>query len=106
MALLRYTALRVLVFGVVLALLWLVGLRGFLLLLTALLVSGIASLFVLRRSRDQLSASLDRRLTTIKERTTAEDAWDDARRAEAAQADPTPSEPTPADPTKAEPDER
>lgn len=86
MALIRYTALRVLVFGVVTALLWLVGLRGFVLALVAVLVSGILSIFVLNRSRDQLSASLDRRLAAIKERTEAEDAWDDARRAAQARA--------------------
>ncbi len=88
MALLRYTALRALVLGVVLALLWLVGLRGFVLLLSALLISGIVSLFVLSRSRDAVSASLDHRLSTIKERTQAEDAWDDARREQTSETEP------------------
>lgn len=82
MVILRYTLLRVLVFGVVAALLWLVGLRGFVLLLAAVLLSGILSMFVLSRSRDRLSSSLDRRLSTIKDRSNHEDAWDDARRAE------------------------
>lgn len=80
MVVLRYTLLRVSLFAVVAAILWLAGLRGFVLLLAAVLLSGIVSTFALRRSRDQVSVSLDRRLSTIKERTHAEDAWDDARR--------------------------
>lgn len=81
MALLRYTLLRALVLVVVGALLWLVGLRGFVLVAGALFVSGLVSLFALRRSRDQVSVAWDRRLSTIRERTAAEDAWDDQRRA-------------------------
>jgi hypothetical protein len=84
MALLRYTLLRVLVFVALAALLWLVGLRGYGLLLTALVASGIVSVFALRRSRDRLSIVVDRRLRTIRtrmaERTGAEDAWNDAER--------------------------
>lgn len=84
MAILRYTALRVLVFLVVAALLWLVGLRGFWLLLVAVFASGVISLFVLRGSREAVSSSLDWRMSTIKqrmaERAAAEDAWDEARR--------------------------
>lgn len=83
MALLRYTALRALIFVIVAALLWIVGLRGFLLLLFALLVSGVVSLFVLNRSRDEVSATLVNRQQRIKQRladrTAAEDAWDDSR---------------------------
>lgn len=87
MAVLRYTLLRVFVLAVVAALLWLVGFRGYLLLLVAFFVSGIISVFVLNRSRDKVSAALDRRLSTIKERRNAEDAWDDARRTERAAQD-------------------
>ncbi len=94
MVILRYTLLRVLVFGVVAALLWLVGLRGFVLLLAAVLLSGILSMFVLSRSRDQLSSSLDRRLSTIKDRSNHEDAWDDARRAEQSEAEQAGTEPS------------
>lgn len=80
MAFLWYTSLRLLVLGAVTALLWLLGLRGLLLLFVAVFVSGLLSIFVLNRSREHLSASLDQRLSAIKERTEAEDAWDDARR--------------------------
>lgn len=83
MAVVRYTLLRALVFAVVAALLFLVGFRGLLLVVVALLVSGLASYFVLRGSRDQVSIAFDRRLRTIRERTDAEDAWDDEQRARA-----------------------
>lgn len=85
MALVRYTALRLLVFAVAAALLWIAGLRGFYLLLVAVLVSGVVSLFALNRSRDTLSAAIVRRQQTIKQRsadrTAAEDAWNDHMRA-------------------------
>lgn len=81
MAILRYTLLRVLVFAAVAALLWLFGFRGYLLALVAIFLSGIISIVALRRSREQVSAALDRRLAAIKERSAAEDAWDDDRRA-------------------------
>jgi hypothetical protein len=83
MAVLRYTALRALVFGISAALLWLVGLRGLVLVVLALVLSGLVSFFVLRGSRDQVSIAWDRRLKTIRERTSAEDAWDDEQRARA-----------------------
>jgi hypothetical protein len=84
MALMRYTALRLLVFAVVAVLLWIVGLRGLWLLLVAVLVSGLVSLFVLNRSRDAVSAAYVERREKIKqrmaERTAAEDAWNDQAR--------------------------
>ncbi|AYY14799.1 DUF4229 domain-containing protein [Actinobacteria bacterium YIM 96077] len=84
MAVLRYTALRAGILVVVGALLWLVGLRGFWLVLTAIFFSGVISIFVLRSSRDAVSAALDRRVSTIKQRldehAAAEDAWDEATR--------------------------
>ncbi|WP_166356430.1 DUF4229 domain-containing protein [Phytoactinopolyspora limicola] len=84
MALLRYTFLRALILIVVGALLWLVGFRGFWLLLAAVFCSGIMSIFILRRSRDAASTALDRRVSTIRhrlaERTVAEDVWDEERR--------------------------
>ncbi|TDD69435.1 DUF4229 domain-containing protein [Jiangella aurantiaca] len=83
MAVLRYTLLRALVFAVVAALLWLVGLRGLVLVALGLVLSGVLSFFVLRGSRDQVSIAWDRRLRTIRERTAAEDAWDDEQRAQA-----------------------
>ncbi|HEX6194707.1 MAG TPA: DUF4229 domain-containing protein [Jiangellaceae bacterium] len=81
MALLRYTALRFFVFVVVAALLWIFGMRGFWLLLVAIMVSGFASLFILNRSRDELSRAYVERRQKIKQRladrTAAEDAWND-----------------------------
>lgn len=81
MAFVRYTALRALIFAVVAALLWIIGLRGYVLLLVALLASGVISLFALNRSRDELSATvvnLHRRYKQrMAERTAAEDAWND-----------------------------
>jgi hypothetical protein len=89
MSILRYTLLRLFVFAVVGALLWLTGMRGLVLLLTAVFVSGLVSIFVLRRSRDDLSVALDRRISTIRERigsrAATEDAWDEARRTGSAQ---------------------
>ncbi|HEX6577703.1 MAG TPA: DUF4229 domain-containing protein [Jiangellaceae bacterium] len=85
MALLRYTLLRVLLFLVVAALLWIAGMRGFWLLLIAIFVSGVVSVFVLSRSRDAASASLANRVSEVRrrmqQRTAAEDAWDEQRRA-------------------------
>jgi hypothetical protein len=84
MAFLRYTLLRVLLFLVVAALLWIAGLRGFWLLLLAILGSGIISIFALSRSRDAASASLADRVAEAKRRTArradAEDAWDEQQR--------------------------
>lgn len=84
MALVRYTALRFLVFAAVAALLWIFGLRGFWLVLVAILLSGFVSLFALNRSRDELSAAYVERRERIKqrmaERTAAEDAWNDEAR--------------------------
>lgn len=84
MALLRYSLLRALLLVVVGALAWLAGLRGFWLLLVAVFVSGVLSIFVLNRNRDEVSRSLATRMSTIKnrlgEQSSAEDAWDDARR--------------------------
>jgi hypothetical protein len=87
MTLLRYTALRLFIFAVVAALLWIFGLRGFWLLLVAIMVSGFASLFILNRSRDELSRALVERREKIKQRladrAAAEDAWNDEIRGDA-----------------------
>ena len=81
----RYTLLRVLLFLVVAALLWIVGIRGVWLVMFAILGSGMISVFALSRSRDAASVVLANRMSTIKsrmaERTAAEDAWDDRQRA-------------------------
>ena len=94
MALLRYTALRLFIFGVVAALLWILGLRGFWLVLVAIMLSGFASLLVLSRSRDELSRAFVERRVKIKqrlaERTEAEDAWNDAATRAEPESDDTP----------------
>jgi hypothetical protein len=88
MALLRYTVLRVLLFLAVAALLWIVGLRGLWLVMFAILISGMISIFALSRSRDAASVSLATRAGKIKqrleERAAAEDAWDEQQRESAA----------------------
>ena len=53
-----YTFLRILILASFLGVGYLVGLRGVLLLLIGFLTSGIVSLFVLSKTRDQLSASI------------------------------------------------
>lgn len=77
MAILRYTALRLLLFVAAAALLYLVGLRGFLLLIVALLISGAVSLVVLSRSRDDVSSAITHRISEVNrridERAAAED---------------------------------
>lgn len=85
MAFLKYTLLRLLVLSAVAALLFLLGLRTWYVLLpVAVLVSGVLSIFVLNRTRDDASASLSGRLSAIKNRvdeaTRAEDEWDESQR--------------------------
>ncbi len=55
---LTYTFLRLLILLSFLAVGYLVGLRGIALLLVSVLTSGIVSLFVLSRTRDQVSTSI------------------------------------------------
>ena len=57
-----YTAGRVLVFVVLAGLLWVVGLRGFLLVFAALLLSVPASWFLLARQRQALAADVERKV--------------------------------------------
>jgi uncharacterized oligopeptide transporter (OPT) family protein len=54
----NYTFLRILILASFLGVGYLVGLRGVLLLLVGFLTSGIVSLFVLSKTRDQLSTSI------------------------------------------------
>jgi hypothetical protein len=58
-----YTAARVLIFLVLVGLGWLAGLRGFLLVFVALLVSVPLSYFFLARQREAFAADLERRVT-------------------------------------------
>ena len=63
MAVLKYTALRLLLFLAVAALLYAVGVRNlFVNAMLALLISGLVSLFVLDRARNEVSAGIERRI--------------------------------------------
>jgi len=53
-----YTFLRILILASLLGVGYLVGLRGVILLVMGFLASGIVSLFVLSKTRDQLSTSI------------------------------------------------
>ena len=57
-AALRYTTLRLAIFVLALGLLWLVRVRGVLLVALALLISGLASYVLLRPQRDAMSAQI------------------------------------------------
>jgi len=68
MALLKYTLLRLGLLAVTAGVLYLVGVRGWLLLLLAFLISGLVSIFALNRARDDVSVSLATRRETINDR--------------------------------------
>ncbi|NKZ02637.1 DUF4229 domain-containing protein [Actinomadura latina] len=55
-----YTVARLAIFGATAGVLALFGARGFLLLLTALLISGIVSYVLLSAQRDRMSAAVNR----------------------------------------------
>jgi hypothetical protein len=89
---LRYTALRTLVFLVIFGGLWLISRdRVSLLLVLALafLLSGLVSLFLLRRQRDELAGRIAGRVARTRSRSRQrrreEDAEDDERRRQAQQ---------------------
>jgi hypothetical protein len=65
-----YTVARLLVFVVLAGLGWLVGLRGFLLVAVALLLSLPASWFLLKRQRDAMAADLERTVEARRSRRT------------------------------------
>jgi Protein of unknown function (DUF4229) len=82
---LAYTSARILLFIAALAVFYLIGARGLVLIILALLTSGIVSFVVLYKARDRMSASLTSGLTGVRSRvsefseridegTTAEDA--------------------------------
>ena len=79
-----YTAARVVLFILFAALGWLAGLSGPLLLIAALLVSGVVSWFVLRRQRLAMGSVVERRVSRVRARidarAAAEDAYVDAIR--------------------------
>ena len=83
-AIVIYTGLRVGLFVGCAALGWLAGLSGPVLLIAALLVSGVLSWFLLRRQRIAMGSVVERRVSgmrsRIDERASAEDAYVDAMR--------------------------
>ena len=66
--LLRYTAYRVLVFVIALAVLYLLGARTFLLAALAVIVSGLVSLVVLDRQRDGAALTVGKALGRVNHR--------------------------------------
>jgi membrane protein implicated in regulation of membrane protease activity len=68
MALLKYSLLRIGLLAVTAGVLYLLGLRDWLLLFVAFLVSGIISIFVLNRARDDVSVRLAQRQQAINDR--------------------------------------
>ena len=86
-----YTAARAGLFALCLALAWVAGLDGLLLLVVALLASGMLSWFLLQRQRlavgEVVADSVDRARGRLRERTLAEDAYVDALHASRADAD-------------------
>jgi hypothetical protein len=63
-----YTAARILLFVAVLAVLYLVGARGLLLVGLALVVSGIVSFVLLSRQRDAMSGAITSRIGNFRQR--------------------------------------
>lgn len=84
-AVLVYSASRLLLFAGAAGVLYLVGARSFLLLILAFLISGLLSWRLLGRQRVEMARTVEQRLartrSAMAERTAAEDAADDARRA-------------------------
>jgi hypothetical protein len=74
---LRYTSLRLAIFVIALILLWLVRVRGALLVVLALIISGLASYVLLRSQRvamaAQFAAASERRRTRAARRAARED---------------------------------
>jgi hypothetical protein len=81
-AIVVYSAARVALFLLCAVLGWLAGLSGPLLLIAALLVSGVLSWFLLRRQRIAMGGVVERRVSGMRERidarASAEDAYVDA----------------------------
>lgn len=75
-AILRYTAARVALFVLAAGLVWLVRVRGVLLVLLGLLISGLASFVLLRRQRQEMAEALRR--TRLFSRSGAASGFDEA----------------------------
>lgn len=67
-ATLAYTTARILLFVAAVGLIYLTGVRGFALLILALLASGAASYVLLSRQRDAISGALTNRLSAFRTR--------------------------------------
>jgi hypothetical protein len=63
-----YTTARILLFVVVLGVLYLLHVRGVLLLGLAVLVSGLISFFLLSRYRDAMSGAITARIGSLRQR--------------------------------------
>lgn len=64
----RYTAARVALFGVALGVLYLLGARGLLLVVLAIIISGLLSFIALSAQRDRMSSAIARRYADYKQR--------------------------------------
>ena len=73
-----YTAMRLALFVGCLVVVFVIGLRGFVALLVALVGSGLLSLFLLARQRTAMSVAVDRRVGRLRERTQARTRAEDA----------------------------
>jgi uncharacterized membrane protein len=84
---LSYSLARIVLFLVAFGLAYAVGVNTFWALVLGLVVSMVASFFLLSKQRDAISANVVERSARAKarmaERTAAEDAWDDAARTSA-----------------------
>lgn len=74
---LRYTVLRLAIFFFVLLLLWLVQVRGLLLVALAILISGLASFTLLSKQRDEMSIKVAEARGRRKERAATRAARED-----------------------------
>jgi Protein of unknown function (DUF4229) len=70
----RYALLRLLVLVAVAGVLYVVGMRGWLLAFTAVLVSGIVSLFLFMKQRNDAAVNLEHKVDSWKHRHAHEDA--------------------------------
>ena len=89
-----YTCARFALFALCLVLAWVAGFSGPLLLVVALIASGVLSWFVLRRPRIAMSGAVERRMSrlqsSIDARASAEDAYVDSLQGTTHPADPAP----------------
>jgi Protein of unknown function (DUF4229) len=79
---LKYTFWRAVIFAVAWAVLWLWWGDAFLSAIVALLISGIASYFLLRRQRDALADQIQARASRAVKNSEEKQANEDAKRAE------------------------